>query len=180
MSRVYIGLGSNIGDRIGFIQQALHFLSHHPQITVLSTSSFYETEPVGYKDQEWFVNAVVSLETEMTPYSLLRHCQMIEQQLGRIRDPQIPDGPRTIDLDILFFDSLIQSDPELSIPHPRFHERAYALVPMLEIGEDHIHPIFGQSMIALHQALEAPEEVYLYGTREALNRLLLDSNEESC
>ncbi len=162
---VYIGLGSNMGDRVSHIQQALHMLVDSSSLSILNTSSFYETEPVGFKDQEWFVNAVVEVETNLSPEDLLNQCQGIEAKLGRVRDPNNQDGPRTIDLDILFYGDQVISTEALIIPHPRFHERAYALVPMLELNDSLIHPVIHQSITQVHQALKSPEEVFLYGTR---------------
>lgn len=166
MSIAYIGLGSNIGDRIGYIQQAHKLLSDTEGIVVLNSSSLYETEPVGYKDQEWFVNAALHIETTLIPEKLLDECQRIERQLGRVRHPEAPQwGPRTIDLDILFYDNLIISQDRLQIPHPRVHQRAYSLVPLLELEPDYIHPVIGESLMEIHSSLPEPEEVYLYGTR---------------
>ncbi len=169
MSVVYIGLGSNMGDRVSHIQQALHMLvdvvDASSTLSILNTSSFYETEPVGFKEQEWFVNAVVEIETTLPPQDLLLHCQAIETRLGRVRDLGNPNGPRTIDLDILFYDDQVISTDALIVPHPRLHERSYALVPMLELNDSLIHPIIHQTITQLHQALKSPEEVFLYGTR---------------
>lgn len=169
MSIVYLGLGSNLGDRVGYIQQALQLLKYVPGIRVLSTSSFYETEPVGCREQEWFVNAAVAIDTPMTPEELLETCQRIEQQLGRVRDPENRNGPRTIDLDILFYDDLSLSEPGLTIPHPRVHQRAYALVPLLEINPRVTHPGLHKTVEQLHHELAEPEEVLLYGTRRLLS-----------
>jgi 2-amino-4-hydroxy-6-hydroxymethyldihydropteridine diphosphokinase len=165
MTIVYLGLGSNLGDRVGYVQQALGLLKDTHSVRVISTSSFYETEPVGYKDQDWFVNAAVAVDTSLSPGELLERCQRIEQQLGRQRDPENQDGPRTIDIDILFYDSLVLNEPGLTIPHPRLHERAYALVPLLEINPRMVHPVLNQTVEQMHHALVAPEEVLLYGTR---------------
>jgi 2-amino-4-hydroxy-6-hydroxymethyldihydropteridine diphosphokinase len=165
---VYLGLGSNSGDRVGYIQQALCLLQDRAGIGVLSTSSFYETEPVGDPDQEWFVNAAVALETTLPPAAMLDICQQIEQQLGRQRDPQRRWGPRTIDIDLLFYDQLILQEPHLTLPHPRMHQRAYALVPLLEINPRMVHPVLGKTVEQLHQDLTFPEEVFLYGTRRLL------------
>lgn len=161
---VYLSLGSNLGDRIGTIQQAVHMLSAHPQIRVLSSSSFYETEPVGLKDQPWFINVAVAIETDLTPHALMDVCLGIEQQLGRIRDPKARFGPRTIDIDILTYGSLVLESETLTLPHPRMHERACILVPMLEINSRLVHPLLKQSIEQLHHGLEAPEEVRLYGS----------------
>jgi len=166
MTVVYIGIGSNIGDRIGYIQQAHCLLNDTNGIQVLESSSLYETEPVGYKDQEWFINAVLKTETTLSPEEFLNQCFRIENQLGRVRHPKLSkNGPRTIDLDILFYDNKIINTEIMEIPHPRMHQRAYALVPLLELDEDLIHPVFNKTISELHENLEEPEEVYLYGTR---------------
>lgn len=163
MAIVYIGLGSNLGDRLGFIQQAVQMLDFHDAISVLDTSSFYETEPYGVKDQDWFINAAVKLSTSLTPVEILRICQHIEQKLGRKREMKW--GPRVIDLDILLYDDEIIADDILTIPHPATYDRACCIVPLLEIAEDLIHPILQKDMDEIYQNLEFPEEVYLYGTK---------------
>lgn len=165
MTIAYLGLGSNLGDRVGYVQQALIWLADCPGIRVLQSSSLYETEPVGYADQEWFINAVVQIDTTLSPMALLLACQAIEDRLGRVRDAANRNGPRTIDVDILFYDDVVMDTPTLTLPHPRLPQRAYALVPMLEVNADLRHPVLGHTMEALHQALEAPEDVVLYGTR---------------
>lgn len=166
MPDAYIGLGSNEGDRIGYIQQAHKLLSDTKGIIVLNSSSLYETEPYGFKNQEWFVNAVLKINTSLDPHKLLEECQRIEKQLGRARHSEIPKwGPRTIDLDILFYDNLIIADDKLQIPHTGLHQRAYALVPLLEIEPDLLHPTIEKTILEIHSDLPDPEEVYLYGTR---------------
>ena len=165
MNTAYLCAGSNIGDRIGYLQQANNLLNDIKDIKVIKSSSIYETEPVGYIDQEWFVNAVLEIKTSLTPQDLLQECMRIEKQLKRIRDPENKWGPRTLDLDILFYDNKIISEYSLQIPHPRIHERAYALVPMLEIDSDFIHPVIKKTIFEIHSELKEPEEVYLYGTR---------------
>jgi len=165
LSTAYISAGSNIGDRIGYLQQANILLKDTPGVEVSAISSIYETEPVGYKDQEWFANAVLKIETDLSPSDLLAERLRIESKLGRERKDEERWGPRTLDLDILFYDSEVVSEDDLRIPHPRMHERAYALVPMLELDPDFIHPIIGKTVLEIHNELEEPEEVYLYGTR---------------
>ena len=166
MAIAYLCLGSNQGDRVGYVQQAARLLDDHPNIDLLCSSSLYETEPVGNKDQEWFVNAALQIRTSLPPEELLQQCLRIEKQLGRIRSENIPKwSPRNIDIDILFYDNLILSTPELDIPHPRVHERAFALVPLLELVPDMPHPVLGKTLLELHNDLPEPEEVYLYGTR---------------
>ncbi len=165
MSTAYLCAGSNIGDRVGYLQQANNLLKDTNGITVVDSSSIYETEPIGFKDQQWFANAVLKIETALNPQELLGECMRIEQQLGRKRDPENRFGPRTLDLDILFYEDLIISEESLQIPHPRAHERAYALVPMLELNPEFVHPVIKKSVFEIHNELEEPEEVYLYGTR---------------
>jgi len=166
MTLAYIGVGSNIGDRIGYVQQAHCLLNDTEGIHVIESSSLYETEPVGYKDQEWFINAVLKTETTLSIEELLNQCFRIENQLGRVRHPESPkNGPRTLDLDILFYDNKVIATKTIEIPHPRMHKRAYALVPLLELDADLIHPVFNKTISELHENLEEPEEVYLYGTR---------------
>ncbi len=166
MPIVYLGLGSNIGDKISYIQQAHKLLNDTPDITVTNSSSLYETEPCGVKEQDWFVNAALEVETTLSPEVLLYECQRIEKLLGRIRDSEtFRWGPRTIDIDILFYDKLILATDLLQIPHPRLDKRAFMLVPLLELDPDFIHPIIKKSVLDIHSCLPAPEEVYLYGTR---------------
>lgn len=165
MSKVYLSVGSNMGDRVGYLQQANNLLNYTPGIKVLMSSSLYESEPVGYTDQEWFVNAVLLLETELTPNELLAECMRIETQLGRVRTPENRWKERTLDLDILFYGDKMIYEEDLQIPHPRLHQRAYALVPMLEIDPDFIHPVISKTVSDIHNEMEDPEEVYLYGTR---------------
>ncbi|MEI8389987.1 MAG: 2-amino-4-hydroxy-6-hydroxymethyldihydropteridine diphosphokinase [bacterium] len=163
----YIGVGSNIGDRIGYVQQAHCLLNDTEGVQVLEGSSFYETEPVGYKNQEWFINAVLKITTTLSAEELLSQCLRIEKQLGRVRHPELPkNGPRVLDLDILFYDNKVINSDIMEIPHPRMHKRAYALVPLLELDADLVHPVFNKTISELHENLDEPEEVYLYGTRE--------------
>lgn len=164
---VYLGLGSNLGDRVGAIQQAIRFLADHEEVRILSASSFYETEPVGFKDQEWFVNAAVAIDTTLPPEELLTLCQSVEQALGRVRDPQNRYAPRTIDIDILFYGDLVMNEPDLVIPHPEVHRRACMLVPLLEVNSRIMHPVYQRSVEQLHSDLDDPEEVLLYGTRRS-------------
>jgi 2-amino-4-hydroxy-6-hydroxymethyldihydropteridine diphosphokinase len=162
---VYLGLGSNTGDRLGYLQQALCLLKDRTGIRVLSYSSFYETEPVGDTDQDWFVNVAVAIDTTVAPEDLLAICHAIEDQLGRVRDLDRPLGPRTIDIDILFYDTLVVNLPHLTIPHASVHKRAFALVPLLEINPRVMHPVLGKTVEQLHDDLPNPEEVLLFGTR---------------
>ena len=164
MSVAFLSLGSNRGDRLSNIQQAVSFLSNDNSIEIAATSSFYETEPWGKKNQAWFVNAVIAIRTELSPVELLRICQNIELKLGRDRTHEEHWGERSMDIDILFYDDLIISNELLTVPHKYVHERAFALVPMLEIKSDFIHPVFKKTILELHEELNDPEDVFLYGT----------------
>ena len=131
MKVAYLGLGSNIGDREANIQQALDQLQAG-DLRLLRLSSLYETEPMGFHDQPWFLNQVAEFATELSPLQLLQRIQIIEITLGRKRE--IVNGPRTIDIDILLFGDAIMKTAELTIPHPRYRERRFALEPLLELN----------------------------------------------
>lgn len=165
MAIVYLGLGSNIGDRVGFVQQATSLLGALNYTKIIRTSSLYETQPWLEKETTWFVNAVLEIKTALLPKELLAECLRIENQLGRNRKTEERFGDRTIDIDILFYDKEIIIEENLLIPHKYFHQRAFVLVPMLELNPDFIHPELDKSMTVLHEELENPEMVYLYGTR---------------
>lgn len=168
MAIVYLSLGSNIGDRVGFLQQATSLLSAVPEIKIVATSSFYESEPWQMDSDNWFVNAIIQISTTLSPEKLLAECQRIETQLGRSKNHRSSDGSytdRTIDIDILFFDDKIINTPDLTVPHKFFHKRAFLMVPMLEIAQDFVHPLFGKTVAQLYDELENPEMVVLYGTR---------------
>ena len=164
MSVAFLSLGSNKGDRLSNIQQAVSFLSNDNSVEIAATSSFYETEPWGKKNQPWFVNAVIAIRTELSPVELLRICQNIELKLGRNRTNEEHWGERSMDIDILFYDELVLSNEILTIPHKYVHERAFALVPMLEIKPNYIHPVLNKTILQLHEELNDPEDVFLYGT----------------
>jgi 2-amino-4-hydroxy-6-hydroxymethyldihydropteridine diphosphokinase len=130
-SLAYIGLGSNIEDREFHLIEAIRQLNLHPDITVIRCSTIYETDPVGYTEQAAFLNMVICIETELTAVLLFDYMLEVELKLGRTRD--IRWGPRTIDLDLLLFGDLLINTPELLVPHPRMKERAFVLIPLLEI-----------------------------------------------
>jgi len=165
MAIVYLSLGSNLGDRVGYIQQATSLLGANENINIVATSSFYESEPWRMESDNWFVNAIVQISTSFSPEELLSECQRIEQQLGRKQKASNEYSDRTIDIDIIFYDNLIVNNANLTIPHKHFHKRAFVLVPMLEIAEDYVHPFFGKTVENLYEELEDPEMVCLYGTR---------------
>lgn len=143
---VFLGLGSNLGDRTAGLQEAVRLLEargFHPA----EHSSTWQTEPVGGPPQGWFLNAVVAGETSLTPNELLAACLDTEREMGRIRGEK--DGPRLIDVDILLFGGETRDGPGLVIPHPRLHERRFVLEPLHEIAPDLRHPVLGLTVTAL-------------------------------
>ncbi|KXW56376.1 2-amino-4-hydroxy-6-hydroxymethyldihydropteridine diphosphokinase [Ferrovum sp. PN-J185] len=141
MSRVFVGLGSNLDQPLQQLKKAITELDHIPRTSVVRVSPFYQTKPVGYLDQPDFVNAVIELTTSLPPKELLTHMQFIEEQHGRVRTFQ--NAPRTLDLDLLAFDQLIYHDNELTLPHPRIQDRAFVLVPFNDIAPEFIIPTLG-------------------------------------
>ncbi len=172
-TRAFIGLGSNVGDRVGYVQQAMQLLKDIPRIKVIECSSLYETEPVNREYKEWFVNAVAAVDTTLSAEELLDICKDIEKRLAEMHSKESissrrQDGElriRIIDLDILFFGDEVLETPYLHVPHLNIAERAYALVPLLEIAPNFVHPSLNRTVTQIHEALPAPELVFLYGTR---------------
>lgn len=149
--KAYIGIGSNIGNKIENCKKAIELFKKNPQIKVTKISDFYETEPVGYKEQEWFVNCAVEIETDLNPQELLLLCQTIESELGRER--KIKYGPRIIDLDILLYNNDIIDKTELKIPHPEMHKRRFVLEPLSDIAPDAVHPALKKTIVELLESL---------------------------
>jgi 2-amino-4-hydroxy-6-hydroxymethyldihydropteridine diphosphokinase len=140
---VYLGLGSNMGDREASLRTALDQLDA-PDFRLLRVSSFYETEPIGFREQPWFLNLAAEFETDLLPEQLLHRMQKVEMNIGRTRT--IANGPRTIDIDILLYgDSAIKTE-ELEIPHPRYRERRFTLAPLAELNPDLTDPVTGRTM----------------------------------
>jgi 2-amino-4-hydroxy-6-hydroxymethyldihydropteridine diphosphokinase len=152
---VYLSLGSNVGDREIQLRDALRRLAANGR--VVAVSSFYETEPVEFTDQAWFLNCVAALETTETPEQLLMALLHIEQQMGRQRIQK--KGPRTIDIDILLFDEAIVDSPALTIPHPAMHQRRFVLEPLAEIAPEVRHPVLKKTVRELLDALPAGQIV---------------------
>ena len=142
---VYLALGSNMGNRLANLKNAISNLT--PQMDVKKKSSVYETPPWGYTDQPAFLNMAVMAKTYMEPENLLGHLKRLETALGR--EPNFQNGPRLIDIDILFYDDVIIDTPPLVIPHPRLHQRGFVLVPLNEIAPDLVHPVFGKPVSEL-------------------------------
>lgn len=157
--KAYIALGSNIGDRERFLLDAIRRLDNHEQIHVTVQSSIYETEPVGVLDQAPFLNMVIEVSTTLTAQALFDVMVTIELELGRTRG--LRWGPRTIDLDLLMYADLVQDDPTLILPHPRMMERAFVLVPLLEVLQ--VHRSEQAAMLAVHlEQLDGKEGVILW------------------
>lgn len=156
----FIGVGSNMNDPAKRCMEAVYHLSSVKGIKVLRRSSLYRTEPVGYAEQDWFVNAVVEIRTEFAPRELLKALQLLEDSMGRVRGPKW--GPRFIDLDILLYGQEVIQDEDLVIPHPELHKRRFVLEPLCEIASYAIHPGFGVSVRGLLDRLNDESRVYVY------------------
>jgi 2-amino-4-hydroxy-6-hydroxymethyldihydropteridine diphosphokinase len=160
---VYLSLGSNLGDRAAQINQALAQLVRHG-VRTIRRSSLYETEPVEFYDQGWFLNCAVEAQTDLTPEELLAAIIQIEKTMGRKRI--IHAGPRTIDIDILLYDAQIVRTADLEIPHPRMAARRFVLVPMAEIAPGLRHPMAKSTMEELLAATPDRSEVRIAVPRE--------------
>ena len=133
MTRAYVGLGANLGDREATIRRAVERLGAEPGIEVVAVSTLRETEPVGYADQPSFLNGAAVIETGLSPRDLLDRLLGVEQELGRVREARERYGPRTIDLDLLLYGDVAVDEPGLAVPHPRLAERRFALEPLYEL-----------------------------------------------
>jgi 2-amino-4-hydroxy-6-hydroxymethyldihydropteridine diphosphokinase len=143
---VYLALGSNVGDREEHLRMGLEKLQAR-DLRLLRASGLYETEPMGLREQRWFLNQVAEFETELFPVQLLQRTQRIEMALGRRRT--VVNGPRTIDIDIVLYGNAVVKAPELEIPHPRYRERRFVLEPLAELNAGLKDPITGQSVTAM-------------------------------
>ena len=146
---IYLALGANLGDREANIRRALGMLP--PEAEVEAVSALYETDPMGGPPQPRYLNGACRVRTLLDPHALLDHVKHIEKKLGRVEGERW--GPRPIDIDIVLYDDLVLSDPGLVIPHPRLHERAFVLRPLLDLDPDLVHPVTGERLSDLLIAL---------------------------
>lgn len=149
MTKIYLGIGSNVGNKKKNIDAAVEHLQKG--CTISRISPLYNTEPIGDTDQEWFLNAVVEADTSLEPLDLLTFVKEIEKNVGRT--PTRKNGPRIIDIDILFYDDCVMTNTTLTLPHPHLHERLFVLIPLMDLAPTLLHPV-------LHQTIE---EIYRYG-----------------
>ena len=156
----FIALGSNIGSRFDHLKKAVEKIDQLPETEVVNTSSVYETDPVGYEDQEQFLNMAIQISTGLNPFKLLDACLDIELKLGRKRE--IHWGPRTIDLDILLYSHENIETEKLIVPHPRMHERAFVLVPLLEIDSSIRLPKMERPLISILEDIPDREGVRIW------------------
>ncbi len=159
--RVFVGIGSNLGNRRAQYQKALDRIADLPQTFVVKYSSLYETEPLG-EAKNWYINGVIELETEFTPQQLLSRLQKIELALGRKRTARTKKwASRKIDLDILLFDNYIVDEKNLKIPHPEMHRRRFVLLPLSELTPQFAHPHLGSTVAELLAGLDDAKRVLL-------------------
>jgi len=158
MSKAVVALGSNLGDRKANLESAIEKIAETEK--VLQKSKIYETEPVGFKEQGWFLNQVIEIETEKTPRQLLGQLLVIENQLNRVRD--VKNGPRTIDLDILYFGDLVIEEDSLKVPHSRMEGRKFVLIPLNDILPEKIHPKTGKTSSQMLKELKSDEKVSIF------------------
>ncbi|MDS1003837.1 2-amino-4-hydroxy-6-hydroxymethyldihydropteridine diphosphokinase [Clostridium sporogenes] len=151
MHTVYVAFGSNIGEKENYIKRALEKIEER-EIKIIKVSPIYETEPYGVLDQDSFLNGVVKIETNLTPENLIKELLLIEKQLDRVRERRW--GPRTIDLDIIFYDDLIINEKNLIIPHKDMGNREFVLKPLCDIDENFIHPVLKKSVRQLYDELK--------------------------
>jgi 2-amino-4-hydroxy-6-hydroxymethyldihydropteridine diphosphokinase len=159
LAKAYLSLGSNLGNKLRFLKEAISKIGESNKIAINRVSSVYETQPVGYENQEWFLNLVIEIKTSFMPRDLLDHVLSVEDQMGRKRE--IKWGPRNIDIDILLYDNQVMQSDRLTLPHPRMHERRFVLLPLSEIAPQLLHPQLKKSVKELLEGCEDKSKVRL-------------------
>jgi len=160
MSIAYIGLGSNLNDKMANLNKPIELIEQDSRINVLKRSSVYQTEPVGIKDQPFFLNMVLEVETQISPFELLHFLQDIERKMGRKREKKW--GSRKIDLDLLLYEDQVINSAELTLPHPQMHLRKFVLIPLAEIAKDKIHPLKKQTISELLKNLKENSKIEFF------------------
>ena len=153
---VYISVGSNLGNKLENCGQGIQSLTCC-DARLIAQSPIYQTEPVDYSDQDWFINLVVKFETSLDPFQLLDRMQSIQRKAGRIQQP-VRFGPRILDLDILFYDNVVLNSAQLMIPHSRMHKRRFVLQPLCDINPTIIHPVLKKDVQSLLEDLDDNEQ----------------------
>jgi 2-amino-4-hydroxy-6-hydroxymethyldihydropteridine diphosphokinase len=161
--RIYLSLGSNLGDRAANLERATQALGGIG-VNVLRRSSIYETEPVDFLAQPWFLNCIVEAETILDPFPLLQALQGIERSMGSQK--LVPRGPRIIDLDILFYEDAVFREQGIEIPHPRLSERRFVLVPMAELAPQVLHPVLKLTIRKLLETTQDQSSVRVWHAKE--------------
>ena len=134
MNKAYLGLGTNMGDKQAYLKEACKIISDNTNINIVKISKVYKTKAWGYTNQDDFLNICIEVDTNLSPEELLEVCHEVENKLNRVR--VIRWGPRTIDVDILFFNNIISTDENLILPHPRIKERAFVLIPLMDLNKE--------------------------------------------
>jgi 2-amino-4-hydroxy-6-hydroxymethyldihydropteridine diphosphokinase len=147
---IFLCLSTNLGDRATNLQHAV--ASMQSDVQVISASKVYETPPWGYVDQPMFLNQVLQVQTNLPPFDLLTHLKKTEHQMGRVET--FRNGPRLIDIDILFYGDMVVNAPQLTLPHPRLHQRAFVLVPLADLAPNLVHPVIGKTVQQMLQAVD--------------------------
>jgi len=163
LATAYLSLGSNLGDRLQHLRKAIKKIEEVNKISIKKVSSVYESEPVGYKNQRWFLNLVLEIQTSFDPFPLLEHLLAIEDKMGREREEKW--GPRNIDIDLLLYDNRIVKSDRLSIPHPQMHQRRFVLIPLAQIAPQLFHPLLKKNVSQLLKSCEDKSMVRLYSEK---------------